>query len=42
MQPLAVIRARGVVTGGLESLEVDDPLELEIVRFFLREKVGRK
>ena len=32
--------ARAVVLGGLKSLHIDDPLELEMVRFFMREKVG--
>ena len=34
--------ARGVVLGGLKSLHIDDPLELEMVRFFMREKVGER
>jgi len=33
--------ARAVVLGGLKSLHIDDPLELEMVRFFMREKVGK-
>lgn len=32
--------ARAVVLGGLKSLHIDDPLELEMVRFFMREEGG--
>lgn len=32
---------RAVVLGGLKSLHIDDPLELEMVRFFMSKKVGK-
>jgi CMP-N-acetylneuraminic acid synthetase len=32
---------RAVVLGGLKSLHIDDPLELEMVRFFMSRKAGK-
>lgn len=33
---------RAVVLGGIKSLHIDDPLELEMVRFFMSEKEGAR
>lgn len=33
---------RAIVLGGLKSLHIDDPVELEMVRFFMRQKAGER
>ena len=33
---------RAIILGGIKSLHIDDPLELEMVRFFMRERRSRK